>query len=88
MTGQIFAQFVGRSPTPIDCQLTFQRVTWNGESGLSITKDRLDLLLYAFEQACYAGQSGNWRYIDGVLGNLASRGITTLEQAETYEDDR
>lgn len=88
LTSQIFAQFVGRTPTPVDCQLTFQRVTWNGESGISITKDRLDLLLYAFEQASYSGQSGNWRYIDGVLGILASRGITTLAQAEEYDDNR
>ncbi len=54
----------------------------------AISKDNLDLLLYAFEQAALAGKAGNWNYINGVLSRLSQRGITTLADAEEYDIER
>ena len=43
---------------------------------------------YAFRMANRAGKPGNWNYIRGVLSNLMSEGIETVEQAEDASDDR
>lgn len=93
ITTALFKSFTSRLPTEADVMTVFQRITTNGikpgtnEWVASIPKDRVDLLLYAFEQATLAGKPGNWNYINGVLANLSQRGIYTLAEAEDYDDD-
>lgn len=87
----IFFKFANRTPTEVDKSLVFDAVkvqAWQNETNVwsvSLSKDRIDLLMYAFEQAANAGKPGDWRYINGVLAKLHQRGITTLEQAENYD---
>lgn len=93
-TDAIFAKFAKRLPTDADWANVFQAIhisnhdeqtdTWT----ISFPQDRIKLLLYAFEQAALAGKPGDWKYINGVLGRLAQRGISTLSQAEMYDLDR
>lgn len=93
-TDAIFARFTRRPPTDTDRASVFQAIhlserdeqtgTWT----VTFPKSRIDLLMYAFEQAALAGKQGDWKYIDGVLGRLAQRGISTLDQAEEYDLDR
>ena len=93
-TDAIFARFARRPPTDADRASVFQAIhlserdeqtgTWT----VTFPKDRIDLLMYAFEQAALAGKQGDWKYINGVLGRLAQRGISSLGQAEDYDFDR
>ena len=93
-TDAIFARFARRPPTDADRASVFQAIhlsehdeqagTWT----VTFPQDRIDLLMYAFEQAAFAGKQGDWKYINGVLGRLAQRGITSLHQAEMYDLDR
>lgn len=94
ITKAIFANLGGRVPTPADGSAVFMAITQHkpdettGDIERFIPKDSLDLLLYAFEQAVCAGKPGNWNYINGVLARLSQRGITTLADAEAYDDER
>lgn len=93
-TDAIFAKLAKRPPTDADRANVFQVIhqshhdeqagTWT----VSFPQDRIELLMYAFEQAALAGKPGDWKYINGVLGRLAQRGLTTLSQAEMYDLDR
>lgn len=93
-TDAILSKFAKRLPTDADRANVFQAIhmshhdeqtdTWT----ISFPQDRIELLLYAFEQAALAGKPGDWKYINGVLGRLAQRGISTLSQAEMYDLDR
>lgn len=93
-TDAIFAKLAKRLPTEADRANVFQAIhqshhdeqtdTWT----VSFPQDRIELLMYAFEQAALAGKPGDWKYINGVLGRLAQRGIATLSQAEMYDIDR
>lgn len=92
-TDAIFSRFTRRTPTDTDRANVFQAIhvstrdeqsdTWT----VAFPKDRIDLLMYAFEQAARVGKPGDWRYINGVLARLAQRGISTLDQAEIYDLD-
>ena len=93
IAAEVFKHFGGRKPTKADKAQVFQCIYENGTDGsgnwtVSYPKNKIDLLIYAFEQAANAGCPGNWRYIDGVLANLSRRGITDLGQAEDYDDRR
>lgn len=93
-TDAIFARFSRRPATDADRANVFQAIhlserdeqtgTWT----VSFPRNRIELLMYAFEQAALAGKPGDWKYINGVLGRLAQRGISTLGQAEEYDLDR
>lgn len=50
--------------------------------------DQADLLDYAFEQSGVAGKFGDWRYIDGIMDRLFTRGITTEKQARSWDRER
>lgn len=93
-TDAIFARFARRPPTDADRASVFQAIHLSerdeqtGAWTVTFPKDRIDLLMYAFEQAALAGKQGDWKYINGVLGRLAQRGISSLSQAEDYDFDR
>lgn len=93
-TDAIFAKFTRRPPTDADRANVFRAIHLSehdertGMWAVTFPKDRVDLLMYAFEQAALAGKQGDWKYINGVLGRLAQRGISTLDQAEMYDLDR
>ena len=93
-TDAIFARFARRQPTDADRANVFQvthmseRDEQSGTWTVSFPPNRIELLMYAFEQAALAGKPGDWKYINGVLGRLAQRGISTLGQAEEYDLDR
>lgn len=53
-----------------------------GDSG------RAALLDYAFEKAAEAGKPGDWRYVNGVMDNLFTRGIETEDQAREWDETR
>lgn len=94
ITKEIFARLATRTSTCADATEVFHAITvYNpnpapGELERSVSRDALDLLLYAFEQAALVGKPGNWNYINGVLAKLAQRGIHTLARAEAYDDTR
>lgn len=93
-TDAIFAKLAKRPPTDADRANVFQAIhlSHHDEQGgawaVSFPQNRIELLMYAFEQAALAGKPGDWKYINGVLGRLAQRGISTLGQAEEYDLDR
>lgn len=93
-TDAIFARFARRQPTDADRANVFQvthmseRDEQSGTWTVSFPPNRIELLMYAFEQAALSGKPGDWKYINGVLGRLAQRGISTLGQAEEYDLDR
>lgn len=93
-TDAIFAKFSRRPPTDADRANVFQAIhqshhdEQSGAWSISFPESQVELLLYAFEQAALAGKPGDWKYINGVLGRLAQRGISTLSQAEMYDLDR
>lgn len=88
----IFSSFSLRKPTEQDVMLVFKHTARhdfsNGEWSTTFPEERIKLLMYAFEQAGTAGCPGTWRYIEACLGRMAARGITTLAQAEQYDEDR
>lgn len=82
----LFRQFTTRTPTGYDIANVFS-CTWSPDDRI-FPQDRKGLLMYAFQQATNAGNPGDWNYINGVLKRLHARGITTLAQAEDYDDER
>lgn len=94
ITTEIFRRLTSREATDADISEVFNAITVfipdlaAGTHRRTISRDNLDLLLYAFEQAALAGIPGNWNYINGVLAKLAQRGIHTLARAEAYDDTR
>ncbi len=93
ITAQIFKRLSLRSHTEQDVYHVFEYVrvseqlqdnSWR----ISFPKDRIELLLYAFEQATQAGCSGNWNYIGGCMAKMAQRGIRTLADAENFDFSR
>lgn len=93
ITKEIFTRLATRTYTSADVSEVFHAITvytpnpGPGELERSVSRDALDLLLYAFEQAVRAGNPGNWNYINGVLARLNQRGIRTLADAENYDID-
>lgn len=57
------------------------------ETTIVFPERRKELLAYAFEQASKAG-AVNWNYIFGTMRKLAARGITTLQEAWEYDEER
>ena len=101
LTRQIYSQFSLKPPTQSDVACVFDHVMHSIRPEISpddpddysgwrieFPKDKIDLLMYAFEAAAATGSPGNWNYIRGVTQRLNQRGITTLEQAEIYDCDR
>lgn len=93
-TDAIFAKLAKRPPTEADRANVFQAIRLTEhEDGTAVwtttfPQDRIELLMYAFEQAAIAGKPGDWKYINGVLERLAQRNLTTLAQAESYDLER
>lgn len=91
-TARLFEFYAGVPKTLSDAVKVCELITIPIETGDAVEfvadEDRADLLIYAFEEASAAGMRGNWRYIDGVLNNMAERGITNLREAERYDIER
>lgn len=89
-TAATFERFASRRPTELDEARVFQAIYANAPDGtewrVEMDENRRDLLLYACEAASNTGRPGDWKYINGVLERLYSRGIHTLEQAEDYDE--
>ena len=87
ITETVFRTFTARACTEADVITVFQCITENhpdpvtGTWSMAIVKDKVNLLMYAFEQANMAGKPGNWNYINGVLAQLSRQGITSLAEA-------
>lgn len=93
ITGQIFRKFTPRKPAEDDVARVFHVVKHqeelpDGSWLMSLDSDKIQLLMYAFEQASRAGCSGHWNYIDGCLARLNQRGIKTLAEADDYDVQR
>lgn len=94
---EIFSHYSLKPPTKMDITNVFEytRASIQPEDPadhdswrIEFPKDKIDLLMYAFEAAAEAGSPGNWRYIRGVMAKLHGRKITTLDQADTFDYDR
>lgn len=80
--------FADRPATASDCRKVFVR-TWRFDEGsLRLNNHAMELLQYAFCEAAAAGHRASWPYVEGIMTNLAYRGITTLEEAYAYDRDR
>lgn len=88
LTDQIFDRFVHHVPQEQDVARVYQYTADTTCGTQKLSQDKANLLMYAFEQAGNVGAPGNWKYIVGCLSRLHSRGITTLAQAEAYDDSR
>lgn len=90
----VFQEFACRQPNRIDYANIFlalrdcEQDPVTKEWLVKYPMDKQNLLLYAFEQSARAGRPADWNYIEGVLKNLSQRGITTLAQAEQYDEER
>ena len=79
-TDALFAKyFPNNDPKPWDYR---QVSRYCGASG------REALLDYAFEKAAIVDKLYDWRYIDGIMDRLLSRGITTEAQARMWDEER
>lgn len=79
-TDALFAKyFPNNGPKPWDYR---QVSRYCGASG------REALLDYAFEKAAIVDKLYDWRYIDGIMDRLLSRGITTEAQARMWDEER
>ena len=79
-TEALFAKyFPNNDPKPWDYR---QVSRYCGASG------RATLLDYAFEKAAIADKLYDWRYIDGIMDRLLSRGITSETQARMWDEER
>jgi hypothetical protein len=81
---KLFERYVGRTPTGLDCDLTYNRVVFGGK----VNDDAVGLLEYAFEAAHKAGKSGNWNYITAVLDRCSLYEIYTAEDARAADEER
>lgn len=94
LTRAVFKRFASRQPTDDDFANAFlhlyhsEKDKASGGWIMTLPQESQRLLMYAFEQASAAGKPADWRYINGILDNLRERGITTLEQAEDYDNAR
>lgn len=85
------AYWPDHKPDKRDEQRVFELICEREGEGRDVTivfpERRKELLAYAFEQASKAGAM-NWNYIFGTMRTLAARGITTLQQAWEYDEER
>lgn len=68
-------------------ELVHERRGEGPETTIIFPESRKELLAYAFEQASKAG-AVNWNYVFGTMRKLAARGITTLQEAWEYDEER
>lgn len=78
----------GRAPTPTDRRNIFTAAFRHSDGQWKADTDALDLLRYAWDEAASAGKPGVWSYVNGILGRLSSRGITTLKEARAFDRER
>lgn len=81
---RLFERYVGRIPTGLDYDLTYNRTVFGGK----VNDDAVGLLEYAFEAAHKAGKSGNWNYITAVLDRCSLYEIYTAEDARAADEER
>ena len=93
----LFGRFTTRQPTPYDetlifhhCRDSIEEDDGSGKSKwrIEFPEDKIGLLCYAFESAAFAGCSGNWQYIGGVMTNLHARGLKNIDEVEDYDSNR
>lgn len=78
----LFERYVGRLPTGMDCDLTYNRIVFGGQ----VNEDAIGLLEYAFEAAHKAGKPGNWNYITAVLDRCSLQNIYTYDEAKRRDE--
>jgi hypothetical protein len=78
----LFERYVGRLPTGMDCDLTYNRIVFGGQ----VNEDAIGLLEYAFEAAHKAGKPGNWNYITAVLDRCSLQNIYTYDEAKRIDE--
>ena len=78
----LFERYVGRLPTGMDCDLTYNRIVFGGQ----VNEDAIGLLEYAFEAAHKAGKPGNWNYITAVLDRCSLQCIYTADEARRRDE--
>lgn len=79
---KLFERYVGRTPTELDCDLTYNRTVFGGK----VNDDAVGLLDYAFEAAHKAGKPGNWNYITAVLDRCSLQCIYTANEARRRDE--
>lgn len=78
----LFERYVGRLPTGMDCDLTYNRIVFGGQ----VNEDAIGLLEYAFEASHKAGKPGNWNYITAVLDRCSLQCIYTADEARRRDE--
>lgn len=78
----LFERYVGRLPTGMDCDLTYNRIVFGGQ----VNEDAIGLLEYAFEAAHKAGKPDNWNYITAVLDRCSLQCIYTADEARRRDE--
>ena len=93
LTQQLFSSLTNRQPTSADEAQVFKTVT-KAEQGPDgtwrrwVDENDQELLIHAFRIASDSGKAGDWKYINGILRRFAQRGITTIDDAETFDVKR
>lgn len=93
LTQRLFIKLTHRQPTAVDESQVFKAVTKaeknpDGTWARWIDANAQDLLIHAFRIAAESGKDGDWKYINGILRRFAQRGITTVDDEETFEVSR
>ena len=78
----LFERYVGRLPTGMDCDLTYNRIVFGGQ----VNENAIGLLEYAFEASHKAGKPGNWNYITAVLDRCSLQCIYTADEARRRDE--
>ena len=94
LTNEIWKRFVPEgSPSDFDKRMVFCKVIGadkdeNGEWRGYISREKTDVLLYAFKAAAMANKTGNWNYIESVLRRAEDEGLKTLKEIEDRDFEK
>lgn len=90
ITEQLFTLYGGRQPTGADRNyVLLETKAYDPEAGMhSLSRDRIQLLAYCFEQAYLKNCPGNWKYIQACMRKLDARGIGSLADIEDFDESR
>lgn len=82
VTKRIFQKACTAEPTEIDESKVYAYAYDPDEKRIS--NERIYILTCAFYKASERGQTGNWYYIESILADMHSKGISTKDEAVDY----
>lgn len=85
----LMKKYWNRKPTETDIDNVYHLVIKINakEQNISIDENKKELLEYAFQSSSNANAT-NWNYVNGVMSQLSTRGIETIDEAYEFDIQR